>query len=109
MSKHTAGPWELSGTTIYALEHEGWREGVEQMRNRWYTNVQGYRDTPKEEMEANARLMASSHELLEALEAVSQRLAWLEHGECRGFSGGLVSTNEALDSSRAAIAKAKGE
>lgn len=67
--KHTPGPYEIDGTCIYMLEFDSWRKGVEQMRNRIYANVQGYKETPKEEVEATARLMASAPELLEALKA----------------------------------------
>jgi hypothetical protein len=67
-NKHTPGPFLVEGTTVYALEFDSWRGGKELMRNRIYANVQGYRDTPKEELEAVATLFAAAPELLEALE-----------------------------------------
>ena len=45
--------------------------------------------------------------LMEALEGVSQRLAFNEFGECRGWSEGLLDTKHALDNSRKALIAAK--
>ncbi len=73
--KHTQGEWLVAETTVYCLEHAGWRKGVEQFRNRFYAGVYGHRDTPKEETEANIRLIAAAPELLEALEAASD---WID-------------------------------
>ena len=51
-------PFEVVGTTVYQLEFDSYRKGVEQMRNRVYANVQGYRNTPVAELalKADARI-----------------------------------------------------
>jgi hypothetical protein len=48
-------------------------------------------------------------ELLDTLKDVAQTLAWLSYGECRGFSEGLLSTNDALDKAKSTIEKVTGE
>ena len=45
--------------------------------------------------------------LTDALRSTAQTLAWIEHGECRGFSDDLLATNEALEKARAALEKLK--
>lgn len=50
----------------------------------------------------------SNAELVEALKDVAQTLAWMQHGKCRGFSDGLLTTDEALDKARTTLAKYKG-
>lgn len=59
--------------------------------------------------EDDARLIAAAPELLEALKDVAQTLAWMQNGKCRGFSDGLLSTQDALDKARVATNKATGE
>jgi hypothetical protein len=71
---YTKLEWQHEGTTVYALEFNSWNGGKEVMRNRFYANVQGYRDTPNEELEANARLMAAAPDLLEALQLAYKAL-----------------------------------
>jgi hypothetical protein len=70
MNYITKAQWQHEGTTVYALEVE--RENVITgkpiMRNRFSALVQGY--IPKEELEANARLMAAAPDLLKALQTV---------------------------------------
>ena len=44
-------------------------------------------------------------ELLEALRMTSQALAWLAHGECRGYHPKLPTAADALAAARDAIAK----
>ena len=41
------------------------------------------------------------------LRSTAQTLAWMQHGECRGFSDDLLTTNEALEKTRAALEKSK--
>lgn len=41
--------------------------------------------------------------LTDALRDVAQTLAWMQHGKCRGYSDGLLTTNEALQKARAAL------
>ncbi len=45
--------------------------------------------------------------LTDALRSTAQTLAWIQHGECRGFSDDLLATNEALDKARAALGESK--
>ncbi len=88
-AKHTPGPWIADGYNV-------------RVRNGRYVAYTGPSHTPdseypkqcSEEDKANARLIAASPELLEALEKAVSR---------QGFS------NDDLISARAIIAKAKGE
>ena len=88
-------PFQVVDTTVYQLEFDSYRKGVEQMRNRVYANVQGYRDTPKEELEAVARLFAAAPELLDALKLI--------------VDNGGIGPESMFRYARAAIAKAQGE
>lgn len=72
-TRYTEGNWQIADTTVYCLEHAGWRNGVQQFRNRFYAGVYGHSDTPKEETEANVRLIAAAPKMLEALQSI---LAW---------------------------------
>jgi hypothetical protein len=58
--------------------------------------------------EAAQRVLAQRDELLAALKECAQGLAWLHHGECRGYSDNLVPGNKALEMARRAIAKVEG-
>ena len=57
--KHTKGYWERNGTFVYALNDKGF--------NRFDCNVQGT-NAPREELLANAQLMAAAPDLLTACE-----------------------------------------
>lgn len=102
--KHTPGPHEVVGTTVYALEFDSWRKGIEQMRNRIWANVQGYKDTPKEEVEATARLYSAAPDLLAAL----NDLFGADMEYCMRMDG-KDDQIEAIAKARSAIAKALGE
>ncbi len=58
--------------------------------------------------ELDAHIILAAPDLLEALKAVSQALAWMAHGECRGFSDVIYSNEHALEIARIAIKKATG-
>lgn len=70
-------------------------------------------DAPEEyDRESTVRAWAAwqaasqgKQELLRALRETAQSLAWLSFGECRGFSDNLLTSNQALEMARAAIAK----
>jgi hypothetical protein len=96
---YTKLEWQYVGTTVFALEFDSWSRGKEVMRNRFTAYVQGYRDTPAEELKANARLMAAAPELLEALQAIS---------DLYDTDEGCRSTPEYIKA-RTAIKKALGE
>ena len=53
------------------------------------------------------KLCAQCDALTDALRSTAQTLAWVQHGECRGFSDDLLTTNEALEKARAALEKSK--
>lgn len=55
-----------------------------------------------------SQLKQAVRDALDALKDVAQTLAWTQHGECRGFSDGLLTTDEALDKARDALSKYKG-
>jgi hypothetical protein len=95
--KHTKGPYERNGATVYALQHHGWRKGEEQFCNRVYASVYAGPGCPPEEAEAVARLFQAAPELLEAL----QWMLTLHEG----IGGEPYGTP---DLARAAIAKAIG-
>jgi hypothetical protein len=96
MNYTTKAQWQHEGTTVYALEFDSWNRGKEVMCNRFSAHVQGYRDTPQAELEANARLMAAAPELLEALQIVLNKQYY------------SILPSE-WDKARAAIKKALGE
>lgn len=89
-SKHTPGPWRLSGDGVLIA-----KEGA------FYRIA-----TVREPRSANARLIAAAPELLEALENLVNLVSVIEVYP-------LVPTDELIDDwlaePRAAIAKAKGE
>ena len=99
MSKHTEGPWQAEGLTVYALQHSGWRKGVEQLENRFTAHVQGARNCPEAESIANAHLIAAAPDLLEALEFAREGIA--------AFPRSLGYEYTHLSRIDAAIAKAK--
>lgn len=109
-TKHTPGPWLREGTSVYALQQDGWRKGEPCMVNRFYAQVQfgraGGELTPHEEVEANARLISAAPELLEALE-------WAVMSYNIGYSKLIRGQNDehcaAVDRLRAALKKARGE
>lgn len=74
MSAHTPGPWERNHTTIYALEHHGWRKGKEEFRNRFSIQVIPGPAIPPEEIQANARLIEAAPD---GYEAAKEALAWI--------------------------------
>lgn len=98
---HTPGPWFSTDRTIYALMHDGWTRGVERQKNRFYAAVQYDKECSEEEAVANARLIASAPDLIEALLL------------CEGNISSLAASHpviytEWLSVVRSAIAKAEG-
>lgn len=99
-NKHTPGPWEISGSSIWNPEtHRAiYASGGKPIHKR------------DEEGQANARLIAAAPELLEALEALENRAVemrklidpktWAELES--------MATIEIINA-RAAIAKARGK
>ncbi len=89
-SKHTPGPWEYHisdhGLDVYGQKKHVCGEG-------WY---------PREEKEANARLIAAAPELLDACESI--QAAWV-----RTDTGKDVAIAYAMKMITAAIRKTKGE
>ena len=67
----------------------------------WFANYGG-------NVYTEAQLKQAVRDALDALKDVAQTLAWTQHGECRGFSDGLLTTDEALDKARDALSKYKG-
>lgn len=97
MSKHTAGPW-------YIVQEE-FGERRRLVGNIPVVRMSGPCDAAvislgcqRQELEANAALIAAAPDLLAALEAIQQQ--WANTG---GVSG------DAISQARAAIAKAKGQ
>lgn len=95
----TPGPWLLQETTVYALNEE--RIPV----NRFTARIDsGWRNAEsrisRNEVEANAQLIAASPDLLEALDALL--IAYCDPGN-QGSDH-----DEKVEAARAAIAKARG-
>lgn len=67
-------PWEVTGHTVYALEHDGWRKGVEQMRNRFSFSVQRGPETPESELQAIAEFCQAANPAA-VLELIAMALA----------------------------------
>lgn len=73
----------------------------------WRGRNQSERDAFKAEFRiAIAAASGPNAALVEALKEVSQCLAWLHQGQCRGFSEKLLPHNEALELARSALAAA---
>jgi len=70
---HTAGDWQRSDTTVYALMHDGWRRGEETFRNRVWLNVSFDREVPQEEREATVAAIQHAPQLLSELLAYRAR------------------------------------
>lgn len=60
-----------------------------------------------EAIDAAIKMIEKAGRLESALRDVAQTLAWVQHGECRGFSDGLLTTNEALEKARDALEESK--
>ncbi len=65
MSKHTVQDWMAEGNTVYALNAEGSNRFCAQVQPGWATD--GRLRTEKEEVEANARIMACALDMLAIL------------------------------------------
>jgi len=103
MSGHTPGPWLLQETTVYALNEE--RIPV----NRFTASIDsGWRNAEsrisRNEVEANAQLIAAAPELLDALESLKCELI-LSDVDMDYIESHFRPW---LDKAAAAIAKARG-
>ncbi len=103
MIGHTPGPWilETVQTSVGWCHKIGpfpWKNGKENHACVYDDYASGHNGTP--ELIANARLIAASPELLEALEASLDYIERLTYGGTDGLA--------LIDKARAAIAKAKG-
>src|SRR5690606_16664440 len=104
-AEHTAGPWELTGTTVYALNGEGTNRFDAQVQRGWA--IGGRLRTSDAELAANARVIHAVPELLEAC----QQFVSL-YGLRKGPNDALDSADEQSEpvaSAMRAIAKATGE
>ena len=103
---HTPGPWKVDGSFVYALEPAKWL-GNSTFQNRFWASVQAPSSTPSDEIYANAHLIASAPDLLDALE----KLAHLHSCEQEGLLSGRPTAAqwyEAVEEASNAIKKAKG-
>lgn len=99
--KYTSGPWEQLTFSNHELQTD-----FAMVKIGVRVHMVGY----STEDYANARLIAAAPELLEALIEVTASLAWNAHGECRAVHDGpIMPSTMAIETARAAIAKAKGE
>jgi hypothetical protein len=100
MSKYTAGPWSVDGNTVYTTKSAGWYRGKEIRQNAFSANIQA----PEDELQANARLIASAPELLEALQGLAKEINLSKLNIKKDFS--LINAHAAA---LKAIYKAKGD
>lgn len=91
---HTPGPWRSSGTHV-------WSEAAKDRGN--VAECEDFECSTDAERAANARLIAAAPEMLEALRVIA---AW-EPSRRPDEEGGM-SIMEAIDTARAAIARAEG-
>lgn len=108
-ANHTPGPWDFTqdGSTAKKLATvcvtgDGWIVGVPFSRETDVNYEQ--HGTSK----ADARLIASAPDLLEALKAVMEGCEWREIQGCEAWHTKQMPSSEALTKARAAIAKATG-
>lgn len=103
-TKHTQGPWEASGRYVRTpLTEEG---------GGWM--IADCRDVslPSDEVRANARLISAAPELLEALEAMVERIEY--YAECKADGTPNIEdwaytySSGDMKKARAAITKATG-
>ena len=111
MTKHTAGPWQTDETIVFV-------EGKEEDFAICHTQAKHTNTLPYETSLANARLIATAPELLQALE---ETVEWMEnasfdysdgtvaHGVDQGEYYGWKGHKELVEKMKNAIAKAKGE
>lgn len=90
MKSHTPGPWRQTGVNVRADDAL-----ICFATNHWAND-----ETPESERLANARLIASAPEMLDALEGIVEW--WLE-------SGNVGDDSPLFENARAIISKAKGE
>ncbi len=99
----TPGPWMAEGRLVYALEEYGYRRGETQYANRFTAGVQGGLSCPAPELDANARFIAATPDLYEALEALANAAVRLSNDDVYH-----VVADE-VEAARSALAKARGE
>jgi len=102
MSKHTEGPWSYEVRPNHAGPAPRYVITSETTDRIAVISERGGAASP----EANARLIASAPDLLEALELCAD---WLSTEFETDIEGDNFHSREILDPARAAIAKAKGE
>jgi hypothetical protein len=100
VSKHTPGPWGVDDP------HLVWAESVGEYVAT--TRVEGWETLSREQVEANARLIAAAPELLEALKALTVAVTFADPP--KEFNGALCHEARVpvgfVDAARAVIAKA---
>jgi hypothetical protein len=112
--KHTPGPWKHGGPTI--LSGGAWNLVVAILPTT--IDPRPTADAAAhtiEEREANARLIAAAPDMLAALNRCKNHLAFVLEGIARGHGGeipidgaAVTGGREAVESAKAAIAKAQG-
>ena len=108
--KYTKGPWLREGTTIYGLKSCGFRNGKELFQKIFHLRVfDGDVFTPREELEANARLIAAAPDLFEALKDAVRWLERLEDAVPDHFQHSAPFGCMELEGMKLAIAKAEGK
>lgn len=98
-------PWEVTGHTVYALEHDSWRKGVEQMRNRFSFSVQRGPDTPESELQAIAEFCQAANPaaILELLAIQAQLVEVLSHPALYELLGNVEDSMDSATWSKAVV------
>ena len=88
--KFTKAQWIVDGRLVYALHQTGWRKGQPELSNRFWANVQGDHNITPSELEANAKLIASAPELLDALIELVEVKEWKDkHGKDEHYNNAM--------------------
>lgn len=100
-ASHTPGPWSVDVANREIGTGRRWLYAIEQAHSDLspQTTI---------EHDANARLIAAAPEMLEALEGIAKKAAWLSHeAELQGHDLESADANEIVHLASAAISKAK--
>jgi hypothetical protein len=101
-AKFTPGRWLRQDTTVYSLEHAGWKKGEELHTNRFWLSVQRGPTISDDELGAVVRLIAAAPDLYEALYKIELAASFCAVPAPRERR----ELDRALDAARAALAKA---
>lgn len=103
-------PWQRNGNCIYQLQHDGWKKGVEQFRNRFSIWVQNDSGAMKpEEIEAISRRVEAIPDLERELIANREILIDLRDNHLNHAAAVVRAlVQKRIEAADRALSKAKG-